>query len=334
MRLFRYISIILCILFIGFYIYRSSPHYQIIKGEIFGTYYNIKIRTDRKDESLPKKIIQVLNNVDAQMSVFNPDSELSKINQAKAGRHIPLSPELSMVLKAADEVYRKSAGNFDPTVGALVNIWGFGPDARNKEPSNHEIRRALKTTGFKKLRFGRAYKSISKKHAGTYINLSAIAKGYGVDKVAELLDKEGYADYVIEIGGEIKTRGQRSPENGAWTVGIKKPSKDSSENALVLSLSNMAVATSGNYRNFYKKDGKIVAHTLSAKTGKPVETDVLSASVFHDSCMYADAYATAIMAMGIEKGLALADKYKLKVILFDTDFVPHFSKEAVGIFTE
>lgn len=334
MRLFRYISIILCILFIGFYIYRSSPHYQIIKGEIFGTCYNIKIRTDNKDKALPQKIRQELEKVDSQMSVFNQNSEISKINQAQAGRHIPLSPELKFVLKAADEIYKKSSGAFDPTLGLLVNMWGFGPAAQGREPSDNEIRRALKTTGFNKLRFGHAYKSIAKKHAETYLNLSAIAKGYGVDKVAELLDKEGYADYVIEIGGEIKTRGQRSPESGAWTVGIRKPSKESSENALVLSLSNMAVATSGNYRNFYQKDGKIVAHTLSAKTGRPVETDVLSASVFHDSCMYADAYATAIMAMGVEKGLAFADKYKLKVILFDNNFAPRFSKEAAKIFAE
>lgn len=334
MRLFRYISIILCILFIGFYIYRSSPHYQIIKGEIFGTYYNIKIRTDRKDKSLRQKIKQELDMVDARMSVFNTDSEISKINQAKAGRHIPLSPELKSVLKAADEVYKKSAGAFDPTLGLLVNMWGFGSAAPEREPSDNEIRRALKTTGFNKLRFGHAYKSISKKHAGTCINLSAIAKGYGVDRIAALLDGEGYTDYVIEIGGEIKTRGERSPESGAWTVGIRKPSKNSSENAFVLSLSNLAVATSGNYRNFYQKDGRIVAHTLSAKTGKPVETDVLSASVFHDSCMYADAYATAIMAMGVEKGLAFADKHKLKVILFDNNFTPRFSKEAAEIFAE
>lgn len=334
MRLFRYISIILCILFIGFYIYKSSPHYQIIKGEIFGTYYNVKIRTDRKDQSLRQKITRELNKIDAQMSIFNKDSEISKINQAKAGKYITLSPELKSVFKAADEVYKKSAGAFDPTLGALVNIWGFGPLTQSDVPSEKDIGQALKTTGFNKLRFGHAYKSISKKHSGTYINLSAIAKGYGVDRIAALLDEEGYADYIVEIGGEIKTKGQRSPESGTWTVGIRKPSKSSSENALVLSLSNMAVATSGNYRNFYQKDGRIVAHTLSAKTGKPVETDVLSASVFHDSCMYADAYATAIMAMGVEKGLALADKYKLKVILFDNNFTPRFSKEAAKIFAE
>lgn len=334
MRLLRYISIILCIFLIGFYIYSNSPHYQIMKGEIFGTYYNIKIRTDHKDKKLHSKIKQRLQQINAQMSVFETESEISKINRMKANVAIKLSPEMSKVLKAAADVCKKSNGRFDPTLGLLVNMWGFGPDCSKAEPSKKELKKALKTVGFNKLKFDRNFKTLRKSHSGTNINLSAIAKGYAVDEIAALLDDAGYTDYVVEIGGEIKTKGLRSPEGVAWTVGIKKPTKDSAENAIIMSLSNMAVATSGNYRNFYERDGKIVAHTISSTTGAPVETDVLSVSVFHDSCMYADAYATAIMALGVEKGLALANKNKLKVVIFDTDFKPHYSKAAETILTE
>lgn len=334
MRLFRYISIILCILLIGFYIYKNSPHYQIIKGEIFGTVYNIKIQTDDKDEALPQKIKDRLGEIDMAMSVFKKESEISKINGAKAYKAVELSGEMSKVLKAAAEVYKKSDGNFDPTLGPLIDLWGFGPHGIAQEPSVREIKKALKTVGYNKLKFARGFKTVSKSDPNTSLNLSAIAKGYGVDEIALLLDEAGYGNYVVEIGGEIKAKGYRSPEGEAWNVGLKKPSGDLSENALILSLSNIAVATSGNYRNFYEKDGQVIAHTISSKTGYPVETDILSASVFHDSCMYADAYATAILAMGLEKGLAFADKYGLKVIVFDKDLKKHMSKSARKLFME
>ena len=173
-----------------------------------------------------------------------------------------------------------------------------------------------------------------KTESSTNINLSDIAKGYGVDKVALLLEEQGIYDYIIEIGGEIKVSGYRSKKGEAWNIGINSPKAGSHDNMMVISVSNLAVATSGNYRNFYKKDGKVFAHTISFQTGRPVLNDALSVSVFHDSCMYADAYATAIMAMGVEKGLKFADKYNLKVIIIDNEFVPQLSQSAKLIFEE
>lgn len=333
MRIFRYISILLCILLIGFCIYQNSPHYQIIQGKIFGTYYNIKIRTNNKNNALREKVEAKLHDINKQMSVFEDDSEISRINKSAAGMEIALSENMRDVMRAADKVYRQSGGWFDPTLGRLVDMWGFGAGER-REPADEEIKEAMKSVGFSRLKFSDDFQKLTKTQNETYINLSAIAKGYGVDEVAAVLEREGCHDYIVEIGGEIKARGFRSAAKEAWNIGINKPVAGSSENSMVISLSNLAVATSGNYRNFYQKDGKTFAHTISFQTGRPVLSDALSVSVFHESCMYADAYATAIMAMGVEKGLAFADKNKLKVIIFDNEFKPQLSEAAKTIFTE
>lgn len=330
MRIFHYISILVFMLAIGIFIYQYSPHYQIIKGEAFGTYYNIKIKTDNKNKRLKSKINEKLEEINRIMSVFEADSEISKINQAPAERKIELSASMREVIKASDKVYRQSQGYFDPTLGKLIDLWGFG-SSKSVEPSAEEVKIALRHSGFNKLKFFDDFQYISKSSSQTMLNLSAIAKGWATDKIAQLLDEEGYKNYVVEIGGEIKTKGYREQEE-PWTIGINRPTAYSSDNIMVISLSNMAVATSGNYRNFYSMDGKILGHTISFLTGKPVETDVASVSVFHSSCMMADAYATAIVAMGVEKGLDFANRQKLKVIIFDNEFNQHISKSAQKMF--
>ena len=333
MRLFHYISILICLLLLGFIWYYNVSGYQVIKGKIFGTYYTIKIRTDRPNKELDTLVKTELDKIDNEMSVFNTDSEISHINRAPKDIKIKLSPDMQQVMAAANTVYNQSNGQFDPTLGKLINLWGFGVDDK-KLPTDSEISEALSAAGFNKLIFSDNFDSLQKTDNATYINLSAIAKGYGVDKIALLLEQKGFYDYMIEIGGEIKVSGYRSKDGEAWNIGINRPQAGSHDNVMVVSISNLAVATSGNYRNFYKKDGQIFAHTISSKTGHPILNDALSVSVFHDSCMYADAYATAIMAMGVEQGLKFADKYNLKVIIFDNKFIPHLSKSATSIFEE
>ena len=333
MRIFAYISILVVVVASAIGIYFYSPNQQIIKGNIFGTYYTIKIRTAKPDKNISAEIASVLDKVNRSMSVFDETSEISQINRSNKGIDIPLSQDMAEVMAAAAKVNRQSQGWFDPTLGKLIDLWGFGAGDM-KNPSSQEITQALKTSGFDKLVFSKDFKQLRKKDSATYINLSAIAKGYGVDKVAELLSSKGYHDYMIEIGGEIKVGGSRSDQGDSWNIGINRPQSGAYDNVMVVSISNLAVATSGNYRNFYKQDGNILAHTISYKTGRPIQTDALSVSVFHDSCMYADAYATAIMAMGVEEGLAFANKYDLKVIIFDNNLKPNLSSAAKAIFEE
>ncbi len=327
MRIFQYISILLCIIIISVIIYKNSPHYQIIKGDVFGTYYNIKIRTNNKNKDLKSKIESKLEDINQQMSVFREDSEISNFNKTKSQKWHLLSDDFAKVLQASHKVWKLSNGWFDPTIGKLIELWGFGT-ITPQNPSDKQIKKALVNTGFAKLKFNSSFQKVKKTHPNIEINLSAIAKGYAVDAIAQILDKEGYNNYLVEIGGEIKAKGSRLENNNAWNIGISKPIIGSSENSIILSLSNIAVATSGNYRNFYQKNGQIYAHTISPKTGYSVQTDVLSASVFHDSCMYADAHATAIVAMGLKAGMAYANKNNLKVIVFDKNLNIHYSKDA------
>lgn len=327
MRIFQYISILVFFLSIIFIIYQNSPKYQIIKGEIYGTYYNIKINTPKKNKNIADDIKSKLQQIDSQMSVFNDESDISKINNAPANKNILLSTELAEVLKASHIVWKQSNGWFDPTIGQLINLWGFG-NSKTKIPTTSEIKKVLKYSGFDKLKFINDYKQILKTNKNTQINLSAIAKGYAVDKIAELLDDKGYLNYIIDIGGEVKAKGYRSDNNEAWNVAISKPQQGSNENITVLSLSNMAVATSGNYRNYYQKNGKTYAHTISPKNGYPTENKILSVTVFHNSCMYADAYATAINAMGLDKGIEFASKNNIKAIIYDNNMQAIYTKNA------
>lgn len=327
MRIFQYISIFLFVSLVVFIIYRNSPHYQIIKGEIYGTYYNIKISTDKKNKKLKEEIKAKLQEIDNKMSVFNEDSEISQLNKLSANKTLNLSQDLAKVLKVSHTVWQQSNGWFDPTLGNLINLWGFGT-TKAKIPSDNEVNKAMQTTGFDKLKFKENYTKVYKTNKNIYVNLSAIAKGFAVDEIAILLDKKGYDNYIVDIGGEVKAKGYRAKSGEAWNVALNKPVKNSHENIMILSLSNMSVATSGNYRNYYKKGNKTYAHTISPKTGKPIDSDVLSVSVFHDSCMYADAYATAINALGLDKGLKFADKHNIKAIIIDSNMQTIYTKSA------
>ena len=331
MRLLTVVSILLCLIAAGWYILSGSSSQQVIEGQIFGTYYKVKINAPRVEPALAGKIAARLEEVDRIMSVFREDSELSAINRAPADTEISLSPDMQAVMRAADEIYRRSHGAFDPTLGRLIDMWGFG-SGRKSNPSTAEINAALASAGFDKLRFSDNFSKL-RKTTTAEINLSAIAKGFGVDAVAAILDNAGYTDYIVEIGGELKARGTRDGSL-PWNIGINRPAAGATDNILVLSLSNMAAATSGNYRNFYRRDGLIFGHTISSQTGRPAQTDVLSASVFDASCMYADAYATAIVAMGLEAGKNFAEENNLPVIIFDNNFQPHFSTAAVKAFKE
>ena len=288
-----------------------------MSGETMNTYYHIKIRSPKENNLLHNSIKKELQRINEEMSVFEGSSEISLINRDDSGEWIELSPEMAAVLKTAYNVYNKSNGYFDPTVGRLVDLWGFGTDKGNqKTPNEKAIKETLKNTGFDKLRFSNNFSRVKKTNPEIKINLSAIAKGYGVDRIAALLEENGYTDYVVEIGGEVKAKGDRSKENEGWNVAVVKPNTQTNENAYVVPLKDYAVATSGDYRNFFYYNNKRYSHTISPKTGYPVEHSLASATVFHKNCTTADALATAIMAMGEKQGLKFANDNNLFVILF------------------
>lgn len=315
MRILKYISILAVVLIALVYVRENSSRYKIIKGNVFGTHYSVKIKTKDNINKLRDKIKVELEYINKHMSVFENDSEISNINHAEAGIWIPISPSLSYVLKNSQKVYTQSQGMFDPTVGKLVELWGFGVNKEHVIPQDNEIKEILSYTGFDKIQFNNDFSELKKEQKNTYINLSAIAKGYGVDKVAEVLHQNGYYNFIIDIGGEVRVSGRRSKKLKGWKVGVASPQKSNPNNVLILALRDYSVATSGDYRNFFTKDNKKFSHTISPKTGYPVENDLTSVTVFHQECMLADAYATAIMSLGGDKGLKLANQLNLAAIL-------------------
>lgn len=330
MRLLKYILIFIIAAACIFRLWQERPSYETISGRTMGTYYGIKIKNSPAAADLAAEIEKTLTEVNAEMSVFDPDSELSKINAAPAGQWLELSEPMRKVMKKAHEIYRLSGGAFDPTVGRLIDLWGFGVKKGKKRPDDKEIRALLATSGFDKIRFDKDWQKLKKDNSEVTLNLSAIAKGYGVDRVAEKLEELGIRDYVVEIGGEVRAAGRKSEDVDGWNVGIVKPEGHYTENAYVLTVKNHAVATSGDYRNFYYDGGRKFSHTISPQTGYPVENGLASVTVFHDDCMTADALATALTAMGEKEALAFAEENGLAVILFVRDgsgIVPQFSSK-------
>ncbi len=316
-RLLKYAFMLLVAAAAVLYYMRFRQPYQIMSGETMNTYYRIKIRTDKENNLLHNAVKDELQQLNHEMSVFENSSEISQINSDDSGDWLDLSPEMSEVLKNAYQTYIESNGYFDPTVGKLIDLWGFGNSRKTKKiPHDEQISEALKTVGFNKLLFNPDVTQIKKAIPEVKINLSAIAKGYGVDRIAKLLDNFGYTDYIVDIGGEVKTRGSRTANGKGWNVAVAMPNSPNNENAYVVGLKDYAVATSGDYRNFFYYKEKRYSHTISPKDGYPVEHNLASVTVFHPSCMRADALATAIMAMGGKNGTTFANKHNLAAILF------------------
>ena len=243
------------------------------------------------------------------MSTYNSDSEISRFNNHKNTSGFAISEGFSKVIKEALNVHKISSGAFDITVNPLVNLWGFG--SRSKEtiiPTKKEIENALKRIGSNYIKFI-DNNTIKKDILELEIDLSAIAKGYGVDVVVQVLEKFEIERYMVEIGGEVFTKG-KNYFNKNWKIGIDKPqylALPGQDLQNILSISNVGVATSGDYRNYFEHEGQIYSHTINPKTGKPVTHNLASVTIVAPSCMQADALATAVLVMGVESGMKLLE---------------------------
>ena len=281
---------------------RNTP-YQKSADKVFGTFYHA---TYQCDSDLTASINAELAKVDASLSPFNKQSVITAVNQ---NQDVKLNDMFLDVYQLAMNISKETDGAFDITVAPLVNAWGFG-FKNGIEPTKEQVDSLMQIIGYKKvtLEGGKIHKTDER----IMLDCSAIAKGYGSDVVARLLRSRGVKNFMIEIGGEIVTSGVNA-ENKPWRVGISKPVDDpmGSENGVqnIVNITDKAMATSGNYRNFYYKGGKKYAHTIDPKTGYPVQHSILSATVFAKSCAVADAYATSFMVMGLEKAQQLLEKH-------------------------
>jgi len=273
--------------------------YHNNEGMIFGTVFHAKYKYGK--DLLPE-IMSELQAVDTSLSMFNPKSCISRINR---GETTQADSMLTEVFHLSQAVSRVTDGAFDVTVAPLVNAWGFG-FKNDILPDSATIDSLLAFVGWDKVSIDG--NQIHKQDSRTIMDFSAVAKGYATDRVAKLLSEKGINDYMIEIGGEIVCKGV-NPDKAPWKIGINKPEDDpnstSQELNEILELKDGAMATSGNYRNFYVKDGKRIAHTIDPKTGYPVQHSVLSSTVLAPSCAMADAFATSFMVMGLQKARQL-----------------------------
>jgi len=272
---------------------RGAQPMQSCTGRIFGTTYHM---TYRYGSDLQREVEAELRKVDASLSLFNPASTLSRLNRNETDL---TDQHLRDVLRKAREVSEATDGAFDVTVAPLVNAWGFG--FKNADHVTQAlIDSLLPLVGYNRISLHGD--RLRKERPGIAIDCGAIAKGYGVDRVARLFDRRGIADYMVEIGGEVVAKG-RNAQGGSWRIGVVRPADgtDSGDMQVILKTTGFALATSGNYRNFYYKDGKKYAHTIHPRTGRPVAHSLLSASVVAPNCATADAYATAFMVLGLRE---------------------------------
>lgn len=290
----------------------KSPKQYVISGYTMGTTYTVKLAniylSEKQLINLRSKINKTLESVNKQMSTFDSDSEISLFNNYSSDAPVKISEDFAKVMKLSQQISRKTDGAFDPTLSPLINLWGFGNTERtNSVPSKKDISKALKNVGYKYVILKES--KLIKKNPHVQLNLSAIAKGYGVDKLAEVISSTGCKNYMVEVGGEVVCSGLN--ESGkVWRIGIQDPEYNSevgSNNIMIISLKNKAIATSGDYRNYFVYKGKNYSHVIDPRTGYPAEANVASSSVIADNCALADALATSLMVMGPKKGLALIE---------------------------
>tara|TARA_B100000676_G_C18059281_1_gene836629 strand:- start:339 stop:1364 length:1026 start_codon:yes stop_codon:yes gene_type:complete len=312
-------KIYLIVLSLFFYSCSSNNNIYEINGFTMGTTYSIKIVATTADVvKIKSNINNMLNSINMDMSTYIDSSSISRFNNLKSSSKFSISEDFYNVLKSSRYFFEITDGAFDPTVNPLVQIWGFSKDSLKELPTQLHIDNTLEMIGMDNLVMHDNY-SISKNNSFATIDLSAIAKGYAVDKISEYLSSLKYNNHMIEIGGEVRVSGFNL-DNSKWRIAIEYPGfqrsfkktpyvdKDSENVHTILHISDMSIATSGDYRNYYDINGKRYSHIISPVTGYPIENKIVSVSVLTKECLNADALATALMVMDIQDGLALVEK--------------------------
>ncbi|GGC02888.1 thiamin biosynthesis lipoprotein ApbE [Marinobacterium zhoushanense] len=286
----------------------KTPEVIGFDGLTMGTSFSIRwVDTEPgRVETLRPKVGELLKAVNQHMSTYIPDSELSLFNKAPAGSRVALSEGLAHVVRAALKLSGQTDGAYDVTVGPLVNLWGFGPDGRVvNAPTPEQLETMRSRVGYQSLTL--SADGHLTKVGDQYVDLSSIAKGYGVDLIAQLLEQQGIGSYLVEIGGELRAKGLK-PDGSDWRVAIESPVEGVREIERVISVKDIGIATSGDYRNYFEQDGVRFSHTIDPRTGYPIRHRLASVTVLRPTCMEADALATALMVLGEEEGLRFAQE--------------------------
>lgn len=290
----------------------DGPTREVLRGSTMGTTWSvIYAANDNADrELLNKQMTRELESINQSLSTYIRESEISRLNAMPDQTPVELSDHFSLVLSEALDISEVTAGAYDVTVGPLVDLWGFGPgEFTDAVPSSAAIRGALARVGSGKLRWQPDSKQLSRP-PGVRVDMSSIAKGYAVDRLTEILREQGIDSALVEIGGELRAIGGR-PEGGAWRLAVESPEPSEGRFIEALNVENMAVATSGDYRNYFEVDGVRYSHLVDPRTGYPVTHELVSVTVVDANCMRADALATALIVLGLDDAMALAERLDL-----------------------
>jgi thiamine biosynthesis lipoprotein len=304
----------------------SQARLKEFDGDAQGTTYHVKVvdlPAALSPETVKSAIEAELDDINRHFSTYTPDSELSRFNQSRDTGWIPASAGLVQVLAEAQRVSKLSGGAYDVTVGPLVNLWGFGPqDNGDRIPAQEEIAAAQARTGYDHLHLRTSPPSIRKEIPDMYVDVNSIAQGYSVDRVALRLDSLGIANYLVEVGGELRGKGLNQL-NGHWRIGIERPAPGERSVYTIIKIANVGVSTSGDYRDYFERDGQRYSHTIDPHTGRPITHQLASVTVVSENTMRADALSTALMVLGPEDGYHLAEQEGLAayfIIKTDTGF--------------
>ncbi|MEM9973148.1 MAG: FAD:protein FMN transferase [Pseudomonadota bacterium] len=297
-----------------------KPGQEVLRlsGQTMGTTYSIVAINDAgglSEREVSGAVDAALREVDIKMSNWNPDSEVARFNAGTDMSPVSVSPELSGVLSVAEEVYRASDGRFDTTVGPLIELWGFGAPGATSLPSDNEVADAMGRSGHSRV-ISVAPNYVQKRQPEAQVYLAAIGKGYGTDHVGRALEALGLGNYMVEIGGEIYAAGT-NPDGMPWQIGIEIPSDRNGGVYDVVGLSGLGLASSGDYRNYFEVNGQRFSHVIDPVTGHPIMHKTASATVLAGNTMLADAWSTAMLILGRDRGLEIADAHGIAVLFID-----------------
>ncbi|OEF26313.1 FAD:protein FMN transferase [Vibrio rumoiensis] len=310
----------------------SKPPEQVhLSGPTMGTGYNVKyiVAEGQPDvEDVQKNIDKVLEKVNDEMSTYRPDSELSRFNQHSSNEPFTVSEDTATVVREALRINKLTEGAMDVTVGPIVNLWGFGPEDRpDVVPSDEKLQARRSITGIEHL--SETGNALVKDIPELYVDLSSIAKGRGTDEIADYLESIGITNYMVEVGGEIRVKG-KNRDGVAWRIAVEKPVANQRSVENIIEPGDMAIATSGDYRNYFEENGVRYSHIINPKTGKPINNKVVSVTVLNPSCMTADGLSTGLMVLGETDGIRIANQHNIPVlyIVKTEDGFKEFSSDA------
>lgn len=297
----------------------AHPQVQVSQGESMGSGWTVRYVGDAESAaSVQAGVQQRLDQVDAQMSTWKPQSDLSRYNQAAAESWVEVPVDLFQVIAAALKLAAETAGAYDPSVGPLVDLWGFGPTPANRAPPDAATIADMRArTGWQRIRLDPTTHRVWQP-GGSRIDLSSIAPGFAVDQIAQFLESQGHHDFLIEVGGEVRGQGSK-PDGTPWQVAIQRPlDNDRADGEVdaqhVLGLVDAALGSSGDYRHFFEDGGRRYAHRIDPRTGYPLDNNVASVTVMSGKCQDADPLATALSVLGVEQGLAFAEQRGIAVL--------------------